>query len=389
MNHIFPSFPFPLPLCLDGATGTELIKAGMPTGVCPEQWILSHPEAIIGIQKRYVEAGTNAVLAPTFGANRAVLSRYGLSERTAQMNRELAALSRAAAPGALVGGDLSPTGKYLKPIGDTDADELIDVYREQAEALDELVDFFMIETNMDLACTRMAVIGAKKASTKPIFVTMTVTPHGKTMSGDDVEACFLTLSALGIAAFGLNCSTGPKEMKELLKPLVPLSLALGIPLIAKPNAGAPNSDGTHARLTHGEFADYCLEMAEGGIPILGGCCGTDADYIAKLSEVLKNCKSVLPCADRRVSRTISNARMIAELPDILPDALTVDDDFQDNADEMAEDEGFIRVRVESREDVLTVLEAAPFLSAPLLADGEEAALRELETYFCGKITVTP
>ena len=169
-------------MILDGATGTELIKAGMPSGVCPEEWILSHPDVISDIQKRYAGSGSNAVLAPTFGANREVLSRYGLSEKTAEMNIALARLSRAAAGNALVGGDLSPTGKYLRPIGDMDADTLIDIYFEQAKALDPYVDFFMIETNMDLAATRMAVLGAKKASQKPIFVTMTVTESGKTMS---------------------------------------------------------------------------------------------------------------------------------------------------------------------------------------------------------------
>ena len=229
MNQAFQNFPFPLPMILDGATGTELIKAGMPSGVCPEEWILAHPDVISDIQKRYAGSGSNAVLAPTFGANREVLSRYGLGEKTAEMNIALARLSRAAAGNALVGGDLSPTGKYLRPIGDMDADTLIDIYFEQAKALDPYVDFFMIETNMDLAATRMAVLGAKKASQKPIFVTMTVTESGKTMSGDAPDAAFLTLSALGISAFGLNCSTGPREMKKLLTPLVPLSYSLGIP----------------------------------------------------------------------------------------------------------------------------------------------------------------
>ncbi len=387
MNQAFQNFPFPLPMILDGATGTELIKAGMPSGVCPEEWILSHPDVISDIQKRYAGSGSNAVLAPTFGANREVLSRYGLGEKTAEMNIALARLSRAAAGNALVGGDLSPTGKYLCPIGDMDADTLIDIYFEQAKALDPYVDFFMIETNMDLAATRMAVLGAKKASQKPIFVTMTVTESGKTMSGDAPDAAFLTLSALGISAFGLNCSTGPREMKKLLTPLVPLSYSLGIPLIAKPNAGAPAADGTHTHLDASEFSDICREMAEDGILILGGCCGTNAEHIAAIQHALFDMKSLEIPEKLDVSRLASTARVIAQIPEELPEPIIPDEDFTDNADDMADEEDFIYIQIETEEDADIVLESAPFLSAPLAVCGNENAIQKLERYFCGKIVI--
>ncbi|MBO5048607.1 MAG: homocysteine S-methyltransferase family protein [Clostridia bacterium] len=385
MKQAFQNFPFSLPMILDGATGTELIKAGMPSGVCPEAWILEHPDVISHIQKRYIDAGANAVLAPTFGANREVLARYGLSEKVTEMNIALARLSREAAKDALVGGDLSPTGKYLRPIGDMDADTLIDIYFEQATALDPYVDFFMIETNMDLAATRMAVLGAKKASKKPIFVTLTVTESGKTMSGDDPKAAFLTLSALGISAFGLNCSTGPREMKTLLSPLKSLSYSLGIPLIAKPNAGAPAADGTHTHLDASEFADICREMAEDGILILGGCCGTNAEHIAAIQYALLDMKSPKIPEKLDVSRLASTARIIAQIPEELPDPIIPDEDFADNADEMADEEEFIYIQIENEEDADIVLESAPFLSAPLAVCGNENAIQKLERYFCGKI----
>ena len=385
MNRIFSEFSFPLPLCLDGATGTELIRAGMPAGVCPEKWVLEHPEAILQIQSRYAAAGANAVLAPTFGANRAVLSRYGLKDEVEAINRALAQLSRRAVPDAFVGGDLSPTGKYLSPVGDAEPDELIDIYKEQAQALDPYVDFFMIETNMDLACTRMAVLGVKEVSEKPIFVTLTVTENGKTMSGDDVAASFITLSALGISAFGLNCSTGPREMGALLKPLVPLSVKLGIPLIAKPNAGVPRADGTHTHLSPEEFAAHCADMAKSGVMILGGCCGTNADYIRALSSAIQAITPSLPRPEENVGTQIANARTVFPLPKTMPEPLTADEDLADNADEMAEDEGFIYVRVENDGDADTVLEAAPFFTAPLAACGEEKAVARLARYFCGKI----
>ncbi len=387
MKQAFQNFPFPLPMILDGATGTELIKAGMPSGVCPEAWILEHPEVISSIQKRYIEAGSNAVLAPTFGANREVLSRYGLSEKVTEMNISLSRLSRETARDALVGGDLSPTGKYLRPIGDMDADELCDIYFEQATALEPYVDFFMIETNMDLAATRMAVLGAKKASQKPIFVTLTVTESGKTMSGDSPDSAFLTLSSLGISAFGLNCSTGPREMKKLLTPLVPLSYALGIPLIAKPNAGAPATDGTHTHLDASEFARICREMAEDGIFVLGGCCGTNAEHISAIRSTLSEMKCPEISEKIDISRLASTARVIVQIPEELPKPIIPDEDFTDNADEMAEDEDFIYIQVETEEEANIVLESAPFLSAPLAVCGNVNAIQKLETYFCGKIVI--
>lgn len=387
MNMPFPNFPFPLPMILDGATGTELIKAGMPTGVCPECWIAEHPDVITEIQKRYAAAGSNAVLAPTFGANRIVLSHYGLSKETESLNTTLVTLSKNAVKDTLIGGDLSPTGKYLAPVGDMQADELCDVYFEQAKVLDPHVDFFMIETNMDLAATRMAVLGAKKASDKPIFVTLTVTESGKTMSGDDIGASFLTLSALGISAFGLNCSTGPKEMKKLLSPLVPMSFSLGIPLIAKPNAGAPAADGTHTHLSAEEFATVCKEMAEMGILILGGCCGTNAKHIAAIREAIKDVKIPQDFEKISLDRHASNARVTVEIPEELPSPIIPDEDFTDNACEMADEEGYIYAKIETEEDIEYVLEAAPFLSAPLAVCGNQAIIEKLQGYFCGKLVI--
>ncbi len=387
MNTIFQNFPFSLPMILDGATGTELIKAGMPSGVCPEEWILNHSEILIHLQKQYQNAGSDAVLAPTFGANRIVLSRYHLEDQIEEMNRELVHLSCRATEHTYIVGDLSPTGKYLAPIGDMDADAMIDVYYEQASILDPLVDFFMIETNMDLAATRMAVWGTKKASKKPIFVTLTVTENGKTMSGDTPEAAFVTLASMGIHAFGLNCSTGPREMKSLLAPLAPLSYALGIPLIAKPNAGAPAADGTHTHLDAEEFASVCREMAALGIPILGGCCGTDPSHIAAIKKALAGIALPEIQPSIAVEKLASNARTIAKIPDELPLPIACDEDFQDDAEEMAEDYGFIYARVEQDEDVQMILELAPFLTAPFAVCGNGAAIAKLQTYFCGTIIV--
>ena len=390
ITKLFPKFPFTLPLLLDGATGTELIKAGMPAGICPEAWILDHPNAMKEIQKNYADAGSNAVLAPTFGANRICLDRYGLAEKTAEMNRSLASLSRAAVGnGVLVGGALSPTGKLLVPFGDTDFEKLVDVYREQAAALRDLVDFFMVETNMDLATTRAAVTAVRECTDKPIFVTMTVESGGKTMSGDDPAACLLTLSDLGISAFGLNCSTGPREMAALLRPLVPLSLALGIPLIAKPNAGAPAEDGSHHHLTAEEFALVSAEMLTNGIFILGGCCGTDKNTIAAIREkmeTISEAKDIQPLEN--AEKYLCNARTtVLAYHDEMPEPITPEDadDFPDEAEEAAEEYGFALISLRSKEDALLVLEASPLFSFQIAVTGDQEAIALLRRRYAGKI----
>lgn len=388
MNGHYPAFPFPLPLLLDGATGTAMIRAGMPAGVCPEKWILEHPEPLIDLQKRYIAAGSDAVLTPTFGANRTILSRYSLENETASMNVKLSALSRKfAREHVLVGGDLSPTGNFLYPSGNTDFDELVSIYAEQASALSCSVDFFMLETNIDLACVRAAVLGVKEVSKKPVFVTMTVTGSGKTMSGDTPEACLLTLSVLGISAFGLNCSTGPAEMARYIMPLLPLSLALGIPLIAKPNAGAVPSDAEEPAV----FAEECARMLAGGVGILGGCCGTDPRHIAALKEILdRQDKDTFPSGiaipDTRAMA--ATARQIVNIPvDSLPSPLSPGEDFLDDAAEMADEFGFLYVCMDSRGAANTVLEAAPYLPAPLCLCGNAEAIAFFQRRFCGKAPV--
>ncbi len=387
-NTLYPKFPFSLPMILDGATGTALIKAGMPTGVCPEQWILENPDVIRSVQSRYFEAGSDAVLAPTFGANETVLSRYGLGEKMAEMNTALASLSRSVADGKYVAGDLSPTGKMLYPIGDVTLDEMADIFSEQARAMESIVDFYMIETQMDLASARAAVLGVKAVSDKPVFVTLTVTESGKTMYGDTPECALLALSELGISAFGLNCSTGPKEMKNILAPLFPLSVSLGIPLIAKPNAGAPSCCGDHDdHLSPEKFAEVGAEMLAAGISVLGGCCGTD-DHVIRALEKMAKGFTEYPEAPTSVETAwiAATSREIVEIPaSDMPEPIEVDDDLIDNAEEMSDEYDFLYIAVRSEEDAEAVLEAVPFLTLPIAVCGESEGISALKRGYCGKI----
>ncbi len=272
-------------LLCDGATGSLLQKAGMPTGVCPEQWILEHPEAILKVQRDYVEAGSDILYAPTFTCNRIKLREYGLENNVVSMNRELVALAKKAAGGkAWIAGDMTMTGESLVPLGTMTVDELIEVYKEQASALYEAgVDLFVVETMMSLPESRAALIAIKEVCDLPVMVTMTFAEDGKTLYGTTPECAAVVLESLGAAVVGVNCSTGPLEMVDVVSRMRSVSR---IPILAKPNAGLPElEDGkTVYKMTPEEFVSYIPQLVEAGAGMVGGCCGTDAEFIKKLKE---------------------------------------------------------------------------------------------------------
>lgn len=271
---------------LDGATGSNLIKKGMPSGVCPEKWIIENPNAIIELQKEYFDAGSNIVLAPTFTANRIKLAEYGLVDEIRKINHKLVSLSKEAAKGrGFVGADISMTGKQLKPMGDLDFEELIDVYKEQIKYIcEEGVDLIVVETMMSLQETRAAVIAAREVCDLPILCTMTFEEDGRTLYGSDPMTCAIVLESLGACAVGANCSSGPDKMAKVIKQM---SSVVSIPVIAKPNAGMPalDKDGnTVYSMTDDDFASYAELLVESGASILGGCCGTAPSYIKALKN---------------------------------------------------------------------------------------------------------
>lgn len=277
------------PVILDGATGTNLQKAGMPVGVCPEKWILEHPEVLVKLQKEYVEAGTDILFAPTFTANRIKLEEYGLADDLVKMNQDLVALSKEAASGkALVAGDLTMTGQQLYPIGDLMFEDLVEVYREQAQVIYEAgADLFVVETMMSLQECRAAVIAIREVCDLPIMVSLTYNEDGRTLYGTDPATAVIVLQSLGADAVGLNCSTGPEAM---LEPVAQMAEYATVPILAKPNAGMPELvDGvTVFRTTPEEFATVGKKLVETGASILGGCCGTTPEHIKALAEAVKD-----------------------------------------------------------------------------------------------------
>lgn len=276
------------PLILDGANGTELQKRGYDGSKCTEAWVLEHPEVMKQLQEEYIEAGSDIVYAPTFGANRVKLEENGIFNMVADFNKRLVAISKEAADGkALVAGDIATSGKFLAPLGEISFSELYDIYYEQAEAMEEAgVDLFVIETIMTVPDARAALLAVKDVSDKPVLVSFTCDENGRTLTGSDVRAALVILQSMGIDAFGLNCSTGPAEMLEQSKRLRDLA---EVPVAIKPNAGLPKTVNgeTVYDCPPDEFVKHTKEFAELGAGLFGGCCGTGPEHIAKIAPELK------------------------------------------------------------------------------------------------------
>ncbi len=302
-------------IVLDGATGTNLQKAGMPTGVCPEQWILEHPQVLVDLQAGYINAGTNIVYAPTFSGNRIKLEEYGLQDQLEYINTRLVELSKEAVAKtgyrAYIAGNLTMTGRQLYPIGNLQLEELIDVYKEQIRCLVKAgVDLLVVETMMSLAEARAALIAAKETCDLPVIISMTYNEDGRTLYGTDPRTAVIVLQSLGADAIGINCSTGPKEMICLVEQMKEYA---NVPILAKPNAGMPELvDGeTVYAMTPEEFAGYGRQLVEAGAGIIGGCCGTTKEHITALAQTVRLMD--VPKVSMKKKRVLASERQMLEI----------------------------------------------------------------------------
>ena len=302
---------------LDGATGSNLQKRGMPVGICPEQWILENREIMKGLQKEYIVAGTDILYAPTFGGNRIKLKEYGLENQLEEMNTKLVQITKEAVAESncdrpvYIAGNLTMTGEQLYPVGTLPFEELVNVYKEQVECLIKAgVDLFVVETMMSLQECRAAVLAIKETCDLPIMVTLTFNEDERTLYGTDAKTAVVVLQSLGADAVGLNCSTGPDKMHQMVAQMRQVA---NIPLIAKPNAGLPVLvDGeTVFNMGPEQFATEMEVLLEQGISILGGCCGTTPEHIRMLAERVKE-KKAPEISDKKV-RAVTTERKTVEI----------------------------------------------------------------------------
>lgn len=271
-------------LLFDGGMGTLVQAAGLHTvHAVPDLLNLTHPEAIVAIQRQYVEAGADCITTNTFSANRLKLAS---TDATVAEVYAAAAANARAAGAPLVAGDIGPTGALLEPLGTLTFDEAFDIFSEQACAAEAAgCDLIVVETMADLLEAKAAVLAAVESTTLPVFATMTFGEDGRTFLGTTPAIAATTLSALGASAVGLNCSLGPTELAPLVGELAPHDRAL---VMAQPNAGLPRiQDGeTVFDVGPNEFAQAMETILDAGATVIGGCCGTTPDHIAALRALI-------------------------------------------------------------------------------------------------------
>ena len=274
---------------LDGATGSNLRKAGMPVGISSEQWVLENPQVLQNLQRAYVDAGSQIVYAPTFAANRISMRNFNLQDRIVELNTRLVKISKDAVGNrALVAGDLTTTGQLMEPRGPLTYEELYQAYQEQIRALaDAGADLLVAETMLSVDETVVALDAAQSVCDLPMMCSLTLEADGSAMYGGNAVEAVMTLQEMGAAAVGLNCSVGPDQLESVVTNMK--KVAQG-PIIAKPNAGMPVIDQkgeAHYSMDAETFAAYTRKLVAAGAGLVGGCCGTTPEYIRQLKKILQ------------------------------------------------------------------------------------------------------
>ena len=275
------------PMLLDGATGSNLQKAGMPRGCCTEQWILDNPQALTDLQRQYAEAGSRVLYAPTFQAQPIALERENLADRTEEVNARLVQLTRSAAPGCLVAGNLTTLATFTDSFDPENFDLLVENYSRQIRGLvDGGVDLLAAETLMYPLEAEAILTAAELEGVGTVMYSFTMQPDGALFSGMDASKVLSELEDAGAAAVGFNCVAADLFTAGLVSKL---RRRLKGPILCKPNAGIPvigPDNLPHYPMEPEEFAGILADCRQMGASILGGCCGTDPRFIAAVKHAL-------------------------------------------------------------------------------------------------------
>jgi len=282
---------------LDGAMGTMLQRTGLLPGELPELVPLTTPSLLTDIHRQYVQAGTEIVCANTFGANRRKLQKLGVTVEEVVMASIAAAKKACEDISARIALDVGPLGELLEPLGTLPFEAAVDMFAEIVRAgVKAGADCIAIETMTDLQEARAALIAAKENSDLPVLVTMSFDESGRTFTGCTAASMAATLTGLGADAIGVNCSLGPAQLLPVLRDICANT---HLPVIAKPNAGLPDPVDGHYDLSPADFAEAMAEAVAAGVSVIGGCCGTNPDYIRALHERVKD----MTPGDRDIRRT--------------------------------------------------------------------------------------
>ncbi|WP_195890935.1 homocysteine S-methyltransferase family protein [Thermoanaerobacterium xylanolyticum] len=269
-------------IVFDGAMGTMLQKKGLKTGECPEYYNLLHPDIVYEIHKSYIDAGADVIETNTFGANRIKLRSYNLSDKLPEIVKSAVQIARKAAGDKAVALSMGPIGELMEPFGKLTFDEAYNAFAEVAvEGEKAGADLALIETMSDILEAKAAILAVKENANLKVICTMTFQEDGRTLMGTDPVTAVVSLQGLGLDAIGVNCSTGPDMMADIVKKMAEVSR---IPILAQPNAGMPHlEDGlTLYDITKEKFAVETKKLLECGASIVGGCCGTTPEFIKLL-----------------------------------------------------------------------------------------------------------
>lgn len=305
---------------LDGGMGTLLQASGLKAGELPEKWNITHPEVVRGIHRGYLDAGSNVISTNTFGANSLKFSadQLDLIISAAVDNARRAIDESKGDQPKWVALDVGPTGRMLKPIGDLDFDDAVEIFAETVRlGVKHGVDLIFIETMADSYETKAALLAAKENSDLPVFVSNAYGEDGKLMTGADPKAMIALLEGMGADAIGVNCSLGPRALYPIVEEYLKYS---SLPVILKPNAGLPRSEKgkTVYDLSPSDFASQVARLVNRGVRAVGGCCGTTPEYICALCDLVKD-TTPLPLEKKNITLVSSytHAREIGECPTLI------------------------------------------------------------------------
>ena len=293
---------------LDGALGTMFQKRGMKPGEDSTAFALKNPEIVKEIEREYIEAGADIILAPTFNLSREKVKELGydlrslikaLCEPAIELREEYARRGREVA----VSLDIGPQGVLIEPLGELSFEDACDFYAELVrEGVNCGVDSISIETMTDIYDVKAAVLAAKENSDLPVFVTMSFEENGRTFTGTSIETMAVTLEGMGVDAIGINCSLGPVQILPLIKELISHT---NLPVAAKPNAGLPDPATGEYDISCEEFVSVMKEYMKAGVALIGGCCGTTPEYIEGLARAAEEIEYVAPERDKIFSTRVS------------------------------------------------------------------------------------
>ncbi len=293
-------------LVFDGAMGTMLQSAGLKAGALPETLNTENPEAVLKVHRAYINAGADVISSNSFGANAAKLAPYGMDSEK-EVERAVLLAKQAASEcdrKIFVAADIGPTGKLMSPLGDYPFEEAVNAFKPAVlGAVKAGADLIFFETFSDLYECKAAVIAAKENSDLPIAVSMTFDESGRTLTGADAETVATYLSSLGVDILGVNCGLGPDAMEPIAKDIAKFS---GLPVIVNANAGLPKIDeegNTYFDVPPTRFYSFAKSLVESGITAIGGCCGTNPEYI------------------KQVARAVNEAELVHKLPESTPPAV--------------------------------------------------------------------